>query len=160
MTFLQNGDLEMEHRHFERESPRFTSASALKERLLGELLELNRQNGEITAQLRAIRHLEKSIANGLDLQQEVTASAARLARACRIALLESDEPQSVGQIHARIQRRNSFYFSAAPEKALSMIGRTLAEIAARGEIRCNAGAWERAVLTDGDIEIAHLPESH
>jgi len=36
------------------------------------------------------------------------------------------------------------------------IGRTLAEIAARGEIRCNAGAWERNIAPGAGVEISNF----
>ena len=131
------------------------AASSLKKSLIGELRELIRRNREIAAQLRAVRKIERTLVNGDDLHPQITANAERLTRACRIALLESDEPQTVGEIYARIRRRSSFNF-ATPERAMSMIGRTLAKIAASGELRCNAGAWERNISPDGDVEVLHL----
>lgn len=135
-------DLELDPARPEHIDSEMPAASSLKSGLLRELQELTRQNCEIAAQLRAIRQIERNLTNGGDRQRGLTANTSRLMRACRIALLESDEPQTVQQIYARIQRRSSFYFTA-PERAVSMIGRTLAEIAASGELRCNAGAWER-----------------
>jgi hypothetical protein len=137
-------DLQMEDAQFENAGSQVTAASTLKERLIEELRELARQNSEIAAQLRTIRQIQKSLAHGLDPNPASTSACAHLMRACRIALLESDKPQTLQQIHARIEHRASFYFTA-PEKAASMIGRTLAEMAARGETQCNAGSWERSL---------------
>jgi|HubBroStandDraft_6_1064221.scaffolds.fasta_scaffold01459_5 hypothetical protein len=148
-------DLELESARSANILSRVPAASSLKERLIGELRELTRQNREITAQLRAVRQIERNLSNRGDVHKGLTANAERLTRACRIALLESDVPQTVQQIYARIQRRNSFHFTT-PERAMRTIGRTLAEIAARGEIRCNAGAWERNIAPGAGVEISNF----
>jgi len=70
----------------------------------------------------------------------------RLKRACRIALMELEEPASVEEIYSRIARRGSFSFMN-PEYAGVAIARALGGMAQQGEVYClNDGPcwlWKR-----------------
>jgi hypothetical protein len=62
-----------------------------------------------------------------------------LRRACRIALMEADEPASAEEIYSRILRRESFTFNSS-DGAIAAIARALEAMASDGET---------SILTDG-----------
>jgi hypothetical protein len=128
-------------------SPRWTAITAVKRKLLAELQDLARQNNEITERVRTIRQIKRRLASAPDPDEASCLPGYRLIRACRIALMESEQPQTVNEIYSRIGRRASYSF-VAPENGVSEIIRALANMAVRGEVRCMEGSWERVTLVE------------
>ena len=134
------------------------SVAAVKSRLVAELQALAKVNGEITARVRKIQRVARRLSRGRDLDDSSKSTSFRLIRACRIALLESEESQTVAQIQGRIERRASFVFLGC-EGSASMIDQALEEMAAVGEVRRRDGCWARpeppepalTSITDGAI---------
>jgi hypothetical protein len=75
---------------------------------------------------------EMSIANP---PESMDGASLRLRRACRIALLEADEPLSEQEIYERILRRGSFSFASA-DLACPAVLQELTAMAETGEIHC------------------------
>ncbi len=63
---------------------------------------------------------------------KMSAAKSRMRRACRIALLETDEPATVDEIYSRIAQRESFSFANAYQ-ATAAIRQTLNLMTAQGE---------------------------
>lgn len=118
------------------------SIVAVKNRLTAELQDLARVNGEITAQVRKIQRVVSRLRKGHESENSSQSSSGQLIRACRIALLESEESQTASQIQARIERRASFCFLGS-ESAANIIRQALEEMAAVGEVRCHDSFWAR-----------------
>jgi hypothetical protein len=133
-----------------------TSIAAVKNRLTAELQDLTRVNGEITAQVRKIQRVVSRLRKGDDSENSSKSGFCQLLRACRIALLESEESQTALQIQARIERRASFGFLGS-ECAASMIGQALEEMAAAGEVLSGDGFWARP--THPEPTLARKPTS-
>ena len=72
----------------------------------------------------------------------------RLRRACRLALLELDEPGSAENIRSRIMRRGAFHF-VEPASAIDEVVRALDSMARDGEVRLvrhdSSQRWMRIV---------------
>jgi hypothetical protein len=70
-----------------------------------------------------------------------------LRRACRIALMETDEPAGAEEIYSRILRRESFIFNSS-DGAVAAIARALEAMAGDGETsilkNCLPLRWKRA----------------
>jgi hypothetical protein len=68
-------------------------------------------------------------------QQEDRNSSLRFERACRIALLESDEPSTAGQVYDRILRRRSYGLESY-KRPLKAIMSTLDRLVQKNEVEC------------------------
>lgn len=71
----------------------------------------------------------------LELQSPAFHSPDKLRRACRIALLESDTPQSCAEIYQRIKTRGSLSFDD-DDNVLQVLAAQLQTMAANSEILC------------------------
>jgi len=80
-----------------------------------------------------------------------------LRRACRIALMETDNSVSNEEVHARIVRRGSFFFADAESPAF-MIAEQLSAMAEDGEIcrvtEKSKSLWQRLSQTHVQVESA------
>jgi hypothetical protein len=91
----------------------------------------------------------------------------KLERACRIALLESEQPASAGQIYDRINRRRSYQLRRYKNPLIRVI-ETLDRLVKDGEARtlfvddCRCWQWNtrQIELTEGNSEIINLPPLH
>jgi hypothetical protein len=114
---------------------------------MAEVQDLARVNGEIAARVRKIQQVARGLRRVHDQDEPSNPTSFQLIRACRIALLESEESQTVAQIQARIERRTSFVF-LGPGCPASMIGQALEEMAVVGEVRCCEGSWARPASSE------------
>ncbi len=91
----------------------------------------------------------------------------KLARACRIALLESEQPASAGQIYDRINRRRSYQLRRYKNPLIRVI-ETLDMLVKDGEARtlfvddCRCWQWNirQIDVTGGNSEIINQPPPH
>jgi hypothetical protein len=78
--------------------------------------------------------------------QDSPKGAPRLRRACRIALMESDEPQTTEQIYQRICKRGSLSFQSSTDP-LHVLAAELELMAKESEITCSGlhgeKRWQR-----------------
>jgi len=65
----------------------------------------------------------------------------RLRRACRIALMETDQPQSCAEIYERIQKRGSMSFDLN-DNALQILSVQLKAMATNSEVVCSVANGE------------------
>jgi len=102
---------------------------------------------------------EMSTANSTEPMDD---ESPRLRRACRIALLETDEPLSENEIYARILRRGSFSFANA-DSVCPAILRELTGMAKIGEVRCFASGsnktWQQMSREPGSSAFESLSKS-
>jgi hypothetical protein len=74
-------------------------------------------------------------ANVIEMANTQSPANTNLRRACRIALMETEVPESCSQVCQRISKRGSFSFGPH-EDSLSMVAQELNEMADEGELVC------------------------
>jgi len=121
------------------------------------LLHLSRSLSERAAVSRTIRPTKSAIA--LDSSRDVlvkgnvraarTVASSVLRRACRIALMETDDPESAEQILQRIKKRNSVSLENLTDPSAAIVG----------ELNRMANQREAARYSDGKFERWQLRRS-